>query len=84
MTLLGLLDLVLQDLGFDPEIRQLFAQPLGVDAERLSFLLPNLDLFLHHDAPFNRLVVLGLHILEGGGGIAGLSFKVIICYLDIA
>lgn len=64
MTGLLLLDLVLKKLGLDLEVAQLFAQALRFDAKLLTLLLANLDLLLHHNRPLNRLVVLGLHVLQ--------------------
>jgi len=59
-----LLDLVLEQLCLDLEIRKFLAQTLRLDTEFLSLLLAHLDLLLHHDASFDSLVVLGLHVLK--------------------
>lgn len=83
MARLLLLDLVLQKLRFDLEVGELLAQALGFDAHVLSFLFSVLDLLLHHDATFDRLVKFGFDVLKGGRGVARLPFVIIIGDLDV-
>jgi hypothetical protein len=83
MTLV-LLDLVLHQLGFNLELGKLLSQPLGFDAESLSFLLAHLDLLLHQDSSLNGLVELGLHVLERGGGVSRLAFEIIVGHLGVS
>jgi hypothetical protein len=60
-----LLDLVLEDLGLDLEIRQLLPEALGLDSQLLSLLLADLDLLLHEHGALDCLVVFGLQIFQG-------------------
>jgi hypothetical protein len=50
----------------------------------LSLLLPDLDLLLQHDGPFDGDIVLGLEVFQGRRGSPRLAFKVIVGHLDIA
>jgi hypothetical protein len=56
--------LLLRNLRLYPQIRQFIPKSLCFYAQRLSLLLPNLDLFLQHDTAFDGYVVLGLDVLE--------------------
>jgi hypothetical protein len=83
MTLV-FLGLVLHQLGFNLELGKLLSQPLRFDAKRLSLLLAHLDLLLHQDPSLNGLVELGLHVLERGGGVSRLAFKIIVGNLGVS
>lgn len=73
-----LLELVLHELCFNLEVRQLFSKTLGLDAQRFTFLLNLLHLTLHNDASFNRLVIFGFHVLQRRCSIACLTLKIIV------
>lgn len=84
MTLLLLLDLVLEHLGLDLEVGKLLAQALRLDAQRLSLLFSDFDLLFHHDVALDRTVELGFEVLEGGAGVSCLPLEIIVGNLDIA
>jgi hypothetical protein len=79
-----LLDLVLQDLGLDLQVRQLFAESLRLDPKSFSLLLADFDLLFHQDCPLDGDVILGLHVLERGRRVASLTLKVIVGHFYIA
>lgn len=84
MTLLLLLDLVLEHLGLDLEVGKLLTQALRLDAQCFSLLFADFDLLLHHDVALDRTVKLGFEVLEGGAGVSCLSLEIIVGDLDIA
>jgi hypothetical protein len=58
------LDLVLKDVGFNPEVRQLFLQSLCFHPETFPLLLANLDFLFQQDSPFNSDIVLGFQVFQ--------------------
>lgn len=59
-----LLDLVLENVGFDSEVRQLFLQSLCFHPETFPFLFANLDLLFQQDGPLDRDIVLGFQVFQ--------------------
>ena len=76
--------LLLHNLGFDPEIGQLNPQTLVFYPNRLSFLFTNLDLFLQHYCSLDRYVVFRFKILQRGCLIARLSLEIIVLHFSIS
>lgn len=79
-----LLEFVLKDLGLNLHIRQFLPQALCLYPQIFSFLFADPNFLLHHDGSLNGAIILVFEILERGVGVAGLSFKVVVCYFDIA
>jgi hypothetical protein len=76
--------LLLHNLGFDAEIRQLVAQSLRLHAQCFALLLANLDLFVQHDGTLDCDIVLGLQIFKRRHLMARLALKVVILHLNVA
>lgn len=76
--------LLLHDLGLDPQVRQLVAQPLVLYAQRLALLLADLDLLVQQHRSLDGDIVLGLQVLQRRRRVAGLPLKVVVLHFDVA
>jgi hypothetical protein len=79
----GVPEPLLDNLNFNLEIRQLVPETLIVNAQLFALLFSVSDFFLEQNSALNTNVVLGLHVLQGRGGIPGLSLVVIVGNLNI-
>jgi hypothetical protein len=75
--------LLLHNLCFYPEIRELVSQALILYSQTLTFLFPDFDFLVQHHRPFDCHVVLRVQILQGGRCVARLALKVIVLHFDI-
>jgi hypothetical protein len=76
--------LLLDNLCLDPQVRELVSQPLGLDPQRLSFLLANLNLFLQHYRALNSDIILAFKIFQRGALVARLAFKIVVLHFNIS
>lgn len=74
----GVVELLDRDLLLNLEVRKLFAQALDLDAQVFALLLAEAHLLLEHDAALERVIVLGLGVLERGHDDPFLALKVVV------
>lgn len=75
--------LLLHNLGLDPQVGQLIAQPLVLYTQCLALLFSDLDLLVQQHRPLDGDIVLGLQVLQRRRGVAGLPLKVVVLHFDV-
>jgi hypothetical protein len=82
--LLGEAQLLLHNLGFDAEIRQLVAQSLRFHAQCFALLFADFDLLIQHDGPLDGHIVLWFQVFQGRDLMACLALEIVVLHLNVA
>jgi hypothetical protein len=75
---LGVSQLLLNDLGFNLEVREFVSQTLIVNPQVFALLFPTPDLLFQQHSTLDSDVIFGFQVLQGRGSVPGLSLVIVV------